>query len=105
MTLNLKQNWSEKSTLAISEEAIRAANTPSEDFKFYANTYESGQQFAIKAGHDFTLYVVAGACKTSIDGRELRLGAAEFVAMAAGSYAFEAIGTETLQLVKVFSRV
>jgi glyoxylate utilization-related uncharacterized protein len=104
MTLNLKQNWSEKSTSAISEEAVRAVNTPAENFKFYANAYELGQQFAIKAGHEFTLYVIAGACKTSIDGKELRLSSSEFVAMAAGSYAFEAIGTEALQLMKVFSR-
>lgn len=105
MTFNLKQNWSDKSTSAISEEAVRAVNTPAENFKFYANSYELGQQFAIKAGHDFTLYVIAGACKTSIDGKELRLGTAEFATMAAGSYAFEAIGSEGLHLLKVFSRV
>lgn len=104
MTLNLIQKWSEKSTSAISEEAIRAANTPTENFKFYANAYELGQQFAIKAGHEFTLYVITGACKTSIDGKELRLGTAEFATMPAGSYAFEAIGTDGLQLLKVFSR-
>ena len=105
MTLNIKQNWSEKSAIAISEEAIRALNTPEENFKFYTNSYELGQQFAIKAGHEFTLYVIVGACKTSIDGKELRLGNTEFVLMAAGSYAFEVIGTEALQLLKVFSRV
>jgi mannose-6-phosphate isomerase-like protein (cupin superfamily) len=105
MTINLKQNWSEKSTSAISEETIRAVNTPAENFKFYANAYELGQQFAVKAGHDFTLYIISGACKTSIDGKELRLSSAEFATMAAGSYAFEAIGTEDLQLLKVFSRV
>jgi hypothetical protein len=104
MTLNVKQNWSDKSTSIISEEAIRAVNTPAENFKFYANAYELGQQFAIKAGHEFTLYIIAGACKTSIDGKELRLGTAEFVSMSAGSYAFEAIGTEGLQILKVFSR-
>ena len=105
MTLNIKQNWSEISTSGISEEAIRALNIPAENFKFYTNSYELGQQFAIKAGHEFTLYVIAGACKTSIDGKELRLGSAEFVPMSSGSYAFEAIGTEGLQLLKVFSRV
>lgn len=104
MTINIKQHWSDKSTSIISEEAIRAVNTPAENFKFYANAYESGQQFAIKAGHEFTLYVITGACKTSIDGKELRLSTAEFVSMSAGSYAFEAIGTEGLQLLKVFSR-
>ena len=104
MTTQLKQNWSEKSTVAISEDAIRALHTPADNFKFYANAYESGQQFAIKAGHEFTLYIVAGACKTSIDGKELRISVGEFVLMAAGSYAFEALGTEGLQLMKVFSR-
>ena len=104
MTLNIKQNWSEKSTETISEEAIRALNTPTENFKFYSSSYELGQQFAIKAGHEFTLYVIAGACKTSIDGKELRLGSAELVSLGAGSYAFEAIGTENLALLKVFSR-
>ncbi len=105
MTINLKQNWSEKYTSTISEEAIRAVNTPAENFKFYANAYELGQQFAIKAGHNFTLYVISGACKTSIDGKELRLNTAEFATIAAGSYAFEAIGTQDLQLLKVFSSI
>lgn len=104
MTDKLKQNWSDISTLAFSEEAIRALHVPAENFKLYLNAYEAGQQFAIKAGHDFVLYVLSGACKTSIDGKELRLSAAELVAMDAGSYAFEALGTDPLQLVKVFTR-
>lgn len=104
MTDKLKKNWSEISTSAISDEAIRALHTPAENFKFYANTYEAGQQFAIKAGHEFTLYILTGGCKTSIDGKELRMSAAELVVMDAGSYAFEAIGTEALHMLKVFSR-
>ena len=104
MTTHLKQHWSGKSTAAISEEAIRALHSPAENFKFYVNAYETAQQFAIKAGHEFTLYVLAGACKTSIDAKELRMSAGEFVSMDAGSYAFEALGTEGLQLLKVFSR-
>jgi glyoxylate utilization-related uncharacterized protein len=104
MTMHLKQLWSEKSALTISEESIRTLHAPAENFKFYANAYETGQQFAVKAGHDFTLYVITGACKTSIDGKELRMGTAEFASIPAGSYAFEAIGTENLQLLKVFSR-
>lgn len=105
MTSKLKHNWSEKSTLAISDEAIRALHSPAENFKFYANAYETGQQFAIKAGHEFTLYVLTGACKTSIDGKELRMSAAEFAVMDAGSYAFEAIGADHLHILKVFSRI
>lgn len=104
MTTHLKQNWSDKSTSALSEEAIHAQYTPAENFKFYTNAYESGQQFAIKAGHEFTLYVLSGACKSSIEGKELRLSAAEFVVMNAGSYAFEALGTDALHIVKVFTR-
>ena len=105
MTDKLKQNWSDKSTLPFSEEAIRSLHVPAENFKVYLNAYEAGQQFAIKAGHDFVLYVLTGACKSSIDGKELRLSATESVSMDAGSYAFEALGTEALQLVKVFARM
>lgn len=104
MTDQLKQNWSDTSTAAFSEEAIRALHQPADNFKLYVNSYEAGQQFAIKAGHDFILYVLSGACKTSVDGKELRLATAEIANMKAGSYAFEALGTEALQLVKVFSR-
>ncbi len=104
MTTAQKKIWSDTSSTAISEEAVRAAHVPAENFKVYLNDYEAGQQFAVKAGHAFVLYVLTGACKTSIDGHELRLSAGEFVTMDAGSYAFESLGTEALQLMKVFSR-
>jgi glyoxylate utilization-related uncharacterized protein len=104
MTNRPKQNWSDISTEAMTEAAIRGQHLPEENFKLYLNTYEAGQQFALKAGHEFLLYVVAGACKTRLDGAELRLNESEFVSMDAGSYAFEVLGTESLQLVKVFNR-
>ncbi|AZP13341.1 cupin domain-containing protein [Undibacterium parvum] len=96
--------WSEADSGALTEAAIRAHHQPEENFKLYVNAYEAAQQFAVKAGHEFFLYVVTGACKTSVDGHELRLAAGQFVSLAAGSYAFEALGTEALQLVKVFAR-
>jgi glyoxylate utilization-related uncharacterized protein len=104
MTTPSKQLWSDSSAVALSEEAIRAHHTPAENFKVYVNAYEAAQLFAVKAGHEFVLYLVTGACKTSVDGHELRLTAGEFVTMPAGSYAFEALGSDALQIVKVFSR-
>lgn len=104
MTAPQKQNWSEKSAEAISEDAIRALHVPADNFKLYVNSYEAAQQFAIKAGHEFILYVLSGACKTRLDGLEVRLNAGEYISIDAGSYAFEVLGDEALQLVKVFSR-
>lgn len=105
MTTSQKQNWSELSTEALSEEAIRALHVPAENFKLYSNSYAAAEQFAIKAGHEFILYVLTGACKTRMDGLEVRLNAGEWISMDAGSYAFEVLGNEPVQLVKVFSRV
>lgn len=105
MTINLKKNWSELSTEAISEDAIRALHVPLDNFKLYSNSYAVAQQFAIKAGHEFILYVLTGACKTRIDGLEVRLNAGELISMNAGSYAFEVLGNDPVQLVKVFSRI
>ncbi len=104
MTHRPKQKWSAISTAPMTETAIRGLHLPEENFKLYLNTYEAGEQFALKAGHEFILYVVSGACKTRLDGAELRLNESEFVSIDAGSYAFEVLGTESLQLVKVFSR-
>lgn len=105
MTTPQKQNWSDKSAEAISEDAIRALHVPLDNFKLYSNSYAAAQQFAIKAGHEFILYVLSGACKTRLDGLEVRLNAGELISMDAGSYAFEVLGNEPVQLIKVFSRV
>jgi quercetin dioxygenase-like cupin family protein len=97
------KNWSDISTESISEEAIRALHSPQEKFKIYANTYEAGKSFSTKAGHAFVLYVLAGRCKTALDGSEVTLSAGEFIALEKGSYAFDVMGDEEVKLVKVFS--
>src|ERR1035437_10057817 len=98
-----KKKWSEVSTATISEEAIRTLHTPPENFKIYVNTYEAGKTFPTKAGHGFVMYVLAGSCKTTLDGSEVTLSTSEFVTLEKGSYAFDVVGNEELKLVKVFS--
>lgn len=104
MTPILKQNWSDASADPISEEAIRALHVPQEEYKVYVNEYEAGQPFTIKAGHDFVLYALAGACKTTVSGQIVQLNAGEFIFLAKGAYQFGAVGSQAVQLVRVFSR-
>lgn len=98
-----KMNWSTLSSEPISEAAIRALHSPQENFKIYVNTYQAGNSFPAKAGHAFTLYVLTGSCKITIDSSETTLSAAEWVALEKGSYTFHAVGNEELTIVKVFS--
>ncbi|MBI3285416.1 MAG: hypothetical protein HYZ65_11305 [Burkholderiales bacterium] len=104
MANKLKQNWSDLSAAALSEQAVRALHQPAENFRLYLNAYEAGQTFTIKAGHDFVLYLLNGACKITVAGAALEIAAGELIALAAGSYACTA-ATDGVQLVKVFSRV
>ena len=76
---------------------------PQKKFKFYINTIEAGKSFTTNAGHEFVLYVLAGSCKTSLEGIELTLSASELIALEKGSYVFEVLGGEELKIMKVFS--
>lgn len=99
----IKKYWSNLSAEPISEDAIRALHQPQKKFKFYINTIEAGKSFTTNAGHEFVLYVLAGSCKTSLEGIELTLSASELIALEKGSYVFEVLGGEELKIMKVFS--
>jgi hypothetical protein len=98
----VKKYWSNLSTEPISEEAIRALHQPQKKFKFYVNTIESGKSFTTNAGHEFVLYVLAGSCKTAIEGIDLTLSASEFITLEKGSYVFDVLSDEELKVMKVF---
>jgi quercetin dioxygenase-like cupin family protein len=98
-----KRNWSDISAEPISEQAIRTLHSPQKNYKLYVNTYEAGKSFSANAGHAFVLYVLAGSCKTTLEGKEVSLHASEFVTLEKGSHAFDVSGKEELKLVKVFS--
>ena len=99
----VKKYWTDISSEPISEEAIRALHQPNKHFKFYINTVEPGKSLNTNAGHEFMLYILAGTCKTSLEGIELILSSAEYITFEKGSYVFEADGDVDLKLVKVFS--
>jgi hypothetical protein len=99
----VKKYWSNLSTEPISEDAIRALHQPQKKFKFYLNVIEAGKSFTTKAGHEFVLYVLAGRCRTSLEGHELTLSASELITLEKGSYDFEVLGDEELKIIKVFS--
>lgn len=99
----IKRNWSDTSAAPISEEAIRAMHGPQGNARIYVNTYEAGTSFTTRAGHAFVLYVLAGRCKTTLDGVEVTLSAAECMNLEKGSYEFTVAGNEQLKLAKVFS--
>jgi len=98
-----KKNWADISTEPISEEAIRALHQPEKNFKFYLNTVQAGKSTPTNASHAFDLYVLAGSCKTSLEGIELTLSAPVMISFEKGSYVFEVLGDEELKLMKVFS--
>ena len=97
------KNWSDISSDPISEDAIRALHLPQENFKVYVNTHDAGNRFSAKAGHAFVLYVLAGSCKTMVDGSEVTLHGSEWATLEKGSYTFDVLGNEQLKSVRVFS--
>lgn len=98
----LKQNWSDISEDPISEASIRALHVPEENFKLYANTYQAGESFTIKAGNNFVLYVLEGACKTTINSQVLQLSAGEFAFLDKGAHDFRVSSKDAVRLVRVF---
>ncbi|MES2933645.1 MAG: hypothetical protein V4805_09180 [Pseudomonadota bacterium] len=105
MANSITKNWSDVSADPISEDAIRALHQPAAHFSVYANVYGSGEKFTLKAGHNFVLYVLIGACRSSIDGQDVQVEAGQLMALDMGSYQFEAVGADGVRLVKVFGRL
>jgi hypothetical protein len=101
----LKKYWSSLSSEPMTEGAIRAQHRPEKHFKFYVNRMEAGKSFTTKAGHDFVLYVMAGSCKTSLEGIEITLSASELIMLEKGTYHFDVQGDEELKIMKVFRLV
>jgi glyoxylate utilization-related uncharacterized protein len=100
----MKQKWSDVSDEPISEEAVRAMHVPEEIYTFDAQTQQAGQSFTLKAGNDFILYVLSGACKTTMDGNLLQLAAGEFLFLGKGAYQFKSDSAGDVRLVRVSAR-
>jgi mannose-6-phosphate isomerase-like protein (cupin superfamily) len=100
----MKQKWSDVSDEAVSEEGIYALHVPQEMYKFESDTWPAGQAFTVKAGNDFVLYVLGGACKTTLNGQLLQLEAGEFLFLGKGAYQFKPTGTADVRLICVTAR-
>ncbi len=97
------QSWSAINDSAISEISVRRQHRPSENFKFYSNTYEANQSITIKASHSFHLYVLNGSCSLMVNGQTVDLDAEQFIQLKDGIYTCNT-GSEGLSIVKVFSK-
>jgi mannose-6-phosphate isomerase-like protein (cupin superfamily) len=100
----MKQKWSDISDEPISEEGVHGLHVPEEIYKFEPESHPAGQSFTAKAGNDFVLYVLHGACKTTVDGNLLQLMAGEFMFFGKGAYHFKSTGSDDLHLMRVSSR-
>lgn len=100
----IKQKWSDVSDEPMSEEGIRALHVPEEIYTFDSQVHEAGQAFTVKANNDFILYVLNGACKTTMDGNLLQLAEGEFLFLGKGAYQFKPTGANTVRLVRVSAR-
>ncbi len=100
----MKQKWSDVSEEAISEEGIRGLHVPEEIYSFVSETHPATQSFTVKAGNDFVLYVLQGACKTTLEGKLLQLSAGEFFFFSKGAYQFKSTGTGDVHLMRVAAR-
>lgn len=96
------QSWSTIADSAISEVGVRQQHRPTENFKFYSNTYEANQSITIKASHSFRLYVLNGSCALTVNGQTLDLDAEQFIQLKDGAYTCNT-GSEGVSIVKVFS--
>ena len=100
----MKQKWSDVSEDAISERGIRGLHVPEEIYAFVSETHPAAQSFTVKAGSDFVLYVLNGACKTTLDGILLQLSAGEFFFFGKGAYQFKSTGMDAVHLMRVSAR-
>lgn len=96
------QSWSTIADSAISEIGVRQQHRPTENFKFYSNTYEANQSITIKASHSFRLYVLTGSCALAVNGQAVDLDAEQFIQLKDGAYTCNT-GSEGVSIVKVFS--
>ena len=96
------QSWSDIADTSISEVAVRQQHRPSENFKFYSNSYEANQSITIKASHGFRVYVLTGSCALNVSGQVVELEAEQFIQLKDGSYTCDT-GSEGLSIVKVFN--
>ena len=96
------QSWSTIADSAISEVGVRQQHRPTENFKFYSNTYEANQSITIKASHSFRLYVLTGSCALTVNGQAIDLDAEQFIQLKDGAYICNT-GSEGVSIVKVFS--
>ena len=96
------QSWSDIADSSISEVAVRQQHRPSENFKFYSNTYDANQSITIKASHGFRLYVLTGSCALNVNGQVVELEAEQFIQLKDGSYACDT-GSDGVSIVKVFA--
>ena len=96
------QSWSDIADNTISEIGVRQQHRPSENFKFYSNTYEANQSITIKASHSFRLYVLTGSCALTVNGQAIDLDAEQFIQLKDGAYTCNT-GSEGVSIVKVFS--
>lgn len=97
------QSWSAINDNAISEISVRQQHRPTENFKFYSNTYEANQSITIKASHSFRLYVLTGSCSLVVNGQTVDLETEQFIQLKDGIYTCNT-GSEGLSIVKVFSK-
>ncbi|MDE2428213.1 MAG: hypothetical protein KGM99_05760 [Burkholderiales bacterium] len=105
MTSCIKQHWSSIADSELSEATVRALHQPAENFRVYVNEVAAATPFSIKAGHDFVLYVLEGACTINVDNGTQELIAGEFVQLQAGVYPCQSGSQNGVRLIKVFSRV
>lgn len=97
-----KQNWADVSGDVISIDAIRNMYSPSDGYRVSPTKYEPRKIFPVVIGYPLTVYVVRGGCKYRLDEQELTLRSGEFSSFAKGSYEFEVVGDEEVQIVTVF---
>lgn len=101
----MKQKWSDISDEPISEEGVRGLHVPEDIYKFESESHPAGQSFTTKAGNDFVLYILKGACKTTVDGNLIQLIAGDFMFFGKGAYQFKSTGANDVQLMRVTARI
>lgn len=97
-----KQNWSDVSGEGMSIDAIRSMHSPSDGYRVSPAKYEPRKIFPVAIGYPLTVYVLRGVCTYRLDEQELTLRSGEFSSFAKGSYEFEVVGDEEVQIVTVF---
>ena len=94
--------WTEISSEAFTEEAIRGLFPVSEGHRFFPNRYNAGVKFSGSLSRPGRVYVFEGGCTYHTEAGPVHVKAGEYADLLPGQYDFEVPVESPVRLMKVY---